>query len=418
MKMKLNLLVVLGILGLVACTGNEKKTQTQQPERNIPDTTKTQLVQKKLDDTLELTKEVQVKAAPCKNDSLDELAKMIAGINYKGKAKILWQFFSLPDFKEHHARLSAKWNSFDTSRLAKLKDFQVKELATLKNAPSTLFYPFSGPDILYAKTFFPNANKYILMGLEPVGTLPVLDNTDFDVDSLKGYFHNINSSLQTILQYSFFRTESMSADLKTAELDGTIHLLLFFLARTANTICEVNPVIIDTSGNLKKVKSFVQLKKQGYRNKGVEIKFMNERAEHQSLYYFSVNLADASIASNKGLKRYMEKEANTCTYLKGASYLMHKNYFSQIREIIFSKSAYVIQDDSGIAWKYFEEKGNWEYQLYGKYIKPIPLFASCYQKDLDSLYKLKGSTNIGFGLGYNFKDKNSNFMIAKKVSWN
>jgi len=33
----------------------------------------------------------------------------------------------------------------------------------------TMYYMFSGPDFLYAYTFFPNANTYILAGLEPVG---------------------------------------------------------------------------------------------------------------------------------------------------------------------------------------------------------------------------------------------------------
>jgi hypothetical protein len=103
------------------------------------------------------------------------------------------------------------------------------------------------------------------------------------------------------------------------------------------------------------------------------------------------------------------------TYLKGASYLMHKNYFSIIRNTIINQSQHVIQDDSGIAFHYFTESGSkWNYSFYGKYLKPIPMFSAFYQPDLDSLYKLQGSKPIGFGIGYNFRDKNSNFMIASK----
>ena len=34
---------------------------------------------------------------------------------------------------------------------------------------ATMFYMFSGPDFLYADTFFPNASTYILCGIEPMG---------------------------------------------------------------------------------------------------------------------------------------------------------------------------------------------------------------------------------------------------------
>jgi hypothetical protein len=42
------------------------------------------------------------------------------------------------------------------------------------------------------------------------------------------------------------------------------------------------------------------------------------------------------------------------------------------------------------------------------------MFSAFYQADLDSTYKQQGSKPIGFGIGYNFRDKNSNFMIATK----
>ena len=107
---------------------------------------------------------------------------------------------------------------------------------------------------------------------------------------------------------------------------------------------------------------------------------------------------------------------NVTTYLKGASYLMHESYFSEIRNYIFKKSSTIVQDDSGIAFRYFKtSEFNWEYSLYGNYVKPISLFSYAYQTDLDSLWKVKGSKSVGFGIGYNFKDKNSNLMIAKKI---
>ena len=95
---------------------------------------------------------------------------------------------------------------------------------------------------------------------------------------------------------------------------------------------------------------------------------------------------------------------------------MHKDYFSAIKNVILNQSSNVVQDDSGIAFKYFLENGNYDYSFYGDYIKPIPMFKEFYQADLDSMYKLKGAKEIGFGIGYNFKDKSSNLMFAKRKS--
>ena len=60
-----------------------------------------------------------------------------------------------------------------------------------------------------------------------------------------------------------------------------------------------------------------------------------------------------------------------------------------------------------------KSKINWTFKLYGNYTRPISLFSNCYQKDLDSLYKKQGSKFIGFGIGYNFNDQNSNLFIAR-----
>jgi hypothetical protein len=131
--------------------------------------------------------------------------------------------------------------------------------------------------------------------------------------------------------------------------------------------------------------------------------------------YFSLNAADGGLKSNKGFMAYLKAMGTVNTYLKGASYLMHKDYFSMIRKVILAQSQHVIQDDSGIAFHYFLDDANkWNYSFFGQYLKPIPMFAQFYQKDLDSLYKQQGAKPIGFGIGYNFKDKNSNFMIATK----
>jgi hypothetical protein len=361
-----------------------------------------------------LTKDsLTIRLSNCKSDSLDELAFLISGKDYQN-SKILSSYFNNNSFKFHEKIFQTKWDSFQKNRITKLISFQQKELNNEVGKTETLFYPFSGPDILHAQLFFPDAKQYVLMGLEPVGSLPVFEHPEDKPDSMSIYYNKINKSLHAILNYSFFRTISMSNDLKNQDVDGTLHLLLLFLNRQNNSICSVKPFVLDSSGNLNYQKDFLQLKKINSMEKGTEIKFTTSGGEQKLLHYFSIDLSNGAYSKNKSVINYLNKLNPTTTYLKGASYLMHNPNFSLIREYILNTVKNVVQDDSGISFRYFEQSGKWNYSFYGEYVKPIKLFATRYQKDLDSMYKKQGSKSLGFGLGYNFQDKNSNLMIAKK----
>lgn len=350
----------------------------------------------------------------CKNDSLDELAQMIAAMK-PGNPKVLGDVFSSKAFEEFQNGFDKKWREYDSSRLTLLEKFRSEDLSNSVGETKTLFYPFSGPDFLYANAFFPEADTYILMGLEPVGTRPLYDQTAAAKDSTTRYFAKVKPALFTILNFSFFRTQGMKKDLRNEELDGTLHLLLLFIKRTGHDICAINPVNIDSSGNIRMMESFPALAKKPLNNRGIEIKFTTKEGKPKTLYYFSTNLEDSNLKRNKNLLNYFAKMGDVNTYLKGASYLMHEKYFSEIRNTIFAHSQRITQDDSGIKFAYFARSGfKWDYTFYGKYTKPISLFSYSFQKDLDSLWKTIGSKDIGFGIGYNFRDKNSNLMVARK----
>lgn len=351
----------------------------------------------------------------CVNDSLTELMSLIAGKNIADNSKVLSPFFKSGQFKSFSDNFEKKWFAYDSSRVKRLVEFRNNEITKNVGSTKKLFYPFSGPDILYGYTFFPDADEYIMMGLEPVGTLPIYDEKGITADSMDRYYKKVNTSLHAILKYSFFRTKSMKEDLKNQDLDGTLHLLFLFLARTGNSICSAKPITLDSTGAIQYVASFPKLATKNALNKGIEIVFNSPDNKTKKLYYYSLNLADGGLKTNRGMIAYLQKMGSINTYLKGASYLMHEKYFSIVRNVILNQSQFVIQDDSGIAFKYFGENGKWKYNFYGQYIKPISLFSYAYQKDLDSAYKQLGSKPIGFGIGYNFKDKNSNFMIAEKV---
>lgn len=400
-------LCTLFTLTFVGCSNNSSESEQKEKKDSIEyimpsaDTTKFKDLADK-----------NTNALPHINDTLNDLAHFISG--NANSTKYFKDFRKNASYADFSARFSKRWVNFDSTKLLPIKNFVSTEFSsesTIKN----LFYPFSGPDILYANTIFPEADVYTMIGLEPVGTLPIVDDKNIVADSIQKYVDKINSSLNAILKFSFFRTVSMKEDLRNDEVDGTIHLLLLFLNKTGHQIADVKPFYIDSTGVKKYLESTTALSKSSYKNKSIEITAIDKNNKVKTVTYTSTDLSDPALRKNKGLITYINNLHFETTYLKGASYLMHLSAFSKIRELILANTKNIVQDDSGIALRYITNDTNkWKFTFYGAYTKPINMFAKHYQADLDSLYKTQGAKKLGFGLGYNYRDKNSSFMLIKK----
>jgi hypothetical protein len=352
-----------------------------------------------------------ISSGPQVNDTLTELAELIAGT--KSKQGLFSDYSTIISYKKYAENIENKWRLFDSTKLKPIETFSSKFL--IQHSNSSVFYPFSGPDILYASTLFSNLPRITMIGLEPVGTLPIIDDKNLTPDSIHQYCDKISQSLFAILNFSFFRTVSMKEDLRSKEVDGSIHLLLMFLSRTGHKISSIKPFYIDSLGKQIFVENTITLNKKKYKNPSIEIVAIKNNLI-KTITYTSSDISDIVLNRNIGLQYFILNTMPKITYLKGASYLMHKSTFSKIRNLILDNTNTIVQDDSGVGIKYIlSHKNNWEFSLFGNYTKPINMFKDFYQLTLDSLYKNLGSKPLGFGMGYNYRDRNSNFMIIKKV---
>jgi hypothetical protein len=100
--------------------------------------------------------------------------------------------------------------------------------------------------------------------------------------------------------------------------------------------------------------------------------------------------------------------------VKSASYLMHSDSFSTVREFLLTRSQVLLQDDSGVPIRYFEQD-DWNLRPYGKYLGPIALFAGQKQPQLGQLFR-KSAQRIDFGIGYRWRSQESNLLLATKKS--
>jgi hypothetical protein len=321
-------------------------------------------------------------------------AKGLAGAPSGGA----WE--STPEWKEYKDSLDGQWSYLDRIRLKAMRAWGTTELADLRSRSSTVFYPFSGPDALYADTLFPDSKILLMAGLEPVGTMPDLAQLQKD-GKLGPYLAQVKTSLFTILAASFFKTKDMKNDFHGV-VDGLLPAIVVFLARNNYEISDLQYVTLDANGDLHP-------RDEGHGAAGVQITYAGGR----QLLYFQADLGNDGLKSNPGFVRLMHRLAPGITYLKAASYLCYADYFSTIRNAILDDSLGVVEDDSGVPFKYFDS-AHWEVIPYGDYTGPINLFKEHKQPDLTAFYRKTSHTQLSFGSGYKFSPSVSSLLVAKK----
>lgn len=401
---KLFLLLFAGLL-ITSC-GSEETNPTDKPDPSDQDNTS---------DTI-----VEVENVYPSDIKFNEFAQYIAGFEgtetsaYKGLE-------SSPSWISYQTNLDALWKKTN-NKFPTIKDWTKAELADVNTDGGTLFYPFSGADFLHADLFFPDHDNIAMIALEPIGNFPDLEKKKSDT-TLGKYLGSLKKSMNAILGLSFFRTIAMADDFQT-EMDGTLHVLIHFMARTDHEVLFQEKVAIQPNGEL--TNDLSNISDSTYIGNRFYFKRNGEK-KVRTLTYFAVNIQNKAYHSRGGL---VAKGLNTrtdlvayfkglnikSTYLKSASYLMHRDVeFSKIRNLILEESEYILQDDSGIPVKYFDQE-LWDLTFFGNFVKPIPLFYERPQEDLKEIYQAKGDNvkPLPFGIGYQYSKGRSNLMKAKK----
>jgi hypothetical protein len=357
-----------------------------------------------------------VSAAPARSAetaTADDTARFLAGLPPSANSPLA-PLTTDPFWQQHARYFDSIFAREDSAKLSKVRAFS-KEILTDKH--DTMLYMFSGPDFLYATSFFPNASTYVLAGLEPIGDIPQL--TSLSHSTVNGSLRNLEVSMGSLLSLSFFITKNMKVQLHEGPIFGTLPVLYVFLARTGKTIHEVSLVALDADGNFQKpdepAATGVDTKKSARSvvrsaAPAVKIVFSDGNGPKQTLYYFSTNLADGSI-ERSGFLAFCEKLGPADSFIKSASYLLHSGGFSKVRGMLLDRSATILEDDSGIPLAYFDRK-KWRLQPFGRYVGPLNIFGRSYQAGMAELFRR--ATPIDFGIGYRWRHNESNLLLAQK----
>lgn len=334
--------------------------------------------------------------------NLADTARILAGIA-PAPSSPLSALASAAAFREHERAFQASWSRLEVGQLARIRPWTKRELPKPRQ---TLFYFFSGPDYLYANLFFPDATTYVMGGLEPVGRIP-----QATIGNLRG-LGQLRHSLNSLMSYSFFQTKHMRAELGGNVFAGTLPILYLFLARAGKSVEETTLISLDDEGRE------VPAGAAGARPSVNACKIVftsGPDTPRRTLYYFQTDVSNRG-ASVDQMLAFAKSLGTGDAFVKSASYLMHHEAFSKIREFLLANSGTLLQDDSGIPFRHFKG-ADWDLKPLGRYPGPIGLFSNHYQRDLAQLFRQQNPAPLPFGVGYRFRPNESSLLLAtKKVS--
>lgn len=331
--------------------------------------------------------------------TFNDLSRFVAG-QPLSPGSPLRRLENLPSVRTHTAETAELSKTWHDRRLNTLRDWAKAEIHPKISRPKTVKYPFGGPDFVHVVTLFPGADEYILVGLEPLGSLP--DFLAMSDPDLGAYLGHLKHTLRSISQRNFFITTEMREDFGKLGIDGVYPVLLYFAAMTNHEVLKGEFVRLDAGGNA------VASDAASADGIVLEIRALDRLPDFppvQKLYYFKSDLSDGGFKANSPLKNFFDKRPGGMGYLKAASYLMHQNGFSNIRNYLVGDCRYLLQDESGIPAEFLATY--YDVHYYGRYVGPIDTFQEYDQPFLRQVYGSGAAKPLPFGTGYRMKDEDS-----------
>ncbi|MDD2676535.1 MAG: hypothetical protein PHP75_03585 [Methylacidiphilaceae bacterium] len=319
---------------------------------------------------------------------LDEAARFVAGLP-PGPGSPLEHLAAQPSWREHAKEMDKLWEYFRHFQLDPIRQWSAEFLGAASSSTNPVFYPFSGPDAIYPRCFFPYASTYVLASREEAGLPPSFSRLQSANLALE--LPRIRQSLQWLLQWSFSITKETRRLTASSVLGGILPLYSVLLVRDGCHLISIE---------------------QGSARRRTCLLFQGPGGEEQRLYYFPVNLEDGSLAAS-GLPRFLESIPGGPTLIKAASYLLHGSAFSELRRLVLARSTLVLQDDSGIPVRFFAS--GWNLRFFGLYRGPIPLFREFYQPDLAAVTANAHPSPLPFGFGYRWKAEEASLVVATRT---
>lgn len=344
--------------------------------------------------------EVPIDASASDLEALRTTAGLLAGTTSDQGADSAWA---------RHAELMDEiWAQVEERHLQPMRSWAATEL-TLGAAEAPLYYPFSGPDLPSALQFFPAAESYVLVGLEPPGRIPDLE--DLAGEPLEAELERLRGGLANLAEAGYFVTKRMETDFVATSLEGVLPVLYIFLARAGLDPTAVEFIRLDSEGVATPLESATDRSATA-----VRIRFAGSAEaadETRALYYFSRDLSNPGLAATPDFVAFLRRLGAFNTYMKSASYLLHMDDFTAHKDFVAAHAGTVLQDDSGVPLRDLPS-ADWLLRYFGTYTRTLPTYREWFQEDLKAVYEQAGIPALPFAIGYHSKIGGSCLIWAER----
>ncbi len=336
---------------------------------------------------------------PTHASSINDTARLFAGMDGGGHSHVRQS----PAWLAHKQRMDRLWSTHLSLHREPLMTWAGSEIPDVQNAHA-LFYPFSGPDFLFASAICPSAETYVMCGLEPAEPLPGLAN--LTPAEMEGGLNGLHNSVSTIMTSSYFITTEMRSNLQATRFRGVLPIIMAFMARTGYTVDSVDTIRLDGAGNITLSGS------SG--NTGLMLRCRNGVGAVKRVFYFRQDISNEGVTANSPFFAFVSRLGNVPAFTKSASYLMHEDGFSNIRDFLLRHCSALVQDPSGVPYKEFNRYG-WDLALYGNYRGTLSIFTGCQQPDLVAAYGSRRHVvkPLNFGIGYLMNPQTTCLMVGR-----
>ncbi len=246
-------------------------------------------------------------------------------------------------------------------------DYQTKFLAPMqawssqhlgKLGTKKLTYVFSGADIITPLTLFNTADHFTLIADQtPEYTLP---------QDMSGAQIAKECQTQTYFaRYGYFRTNDLEG--KDSVKPRFVKMLAYSILMSGGSIVKMDYLSIAPNGKLEVRDNPSTVKPDGLR-------FHVTTADKRAVLvdYLRMNLSNSGLSAEPKLQQFLVSHTSDTIFIKSASHLLQKNYFSILAGLITDHAHSVVQDETGLDIEVFSK--HYQIDSYGKFLRPHPLW--------------------------------------------
>ena len=335
--------------------------------------------------------------------SLTELSRFLAGLPSVDLADPFVSERDTSAWRDHAEKMNHLFRQFAVRHARPAFLWARANLGSLRSTRS-VFYPFSGPDFMFARLIYPAATTYVLCGLEACSPFPGWNA--LSEHEAAGGLDGIRTGLAHFLNHSYFITQQMRDNHAGTWLEGALPFLLVLIARMGHTVEGADQVRLEDDGT-------PVLSPLDQSAPGLRIRLLR-KGKLQSLFYFQQDLRDSFCPPDGPFLKFLRRLERPGVFAKCGSYLLHEPNFAHLRDYVFTHCSGVVQDPSSIPYRTFVERG-WKVHFHGNYVRTLPVFHRYEQPDLNRAYATpsSGVKPLNFGIGYLTDHRTTSLLIAK-----